>query len=129
MKRLREELKQAKEEHRQKENKWMASQTKVQEKIRTLEIRNRELSENLEKVRAEEQSLRRRLNASLRPGALVFLSNSIFMICLLFLKQYSIKGEKFKKRKISSYGTTSNGAGNTSSESTRCFGYSYRNCP
>jgi hypothetical protein len=72
LKRLREDLKQAKEEHRQKENKWMASQTKVQEKIRTLEIRNRELSENLEKVRAEEQSLRRRLNASLRPGALVF---------------------------------------------------------
>lgn len=86
MKRLREDLKQAKEEHRQKENKWMASQTKVQEKIRTLEIRNRELSENLEKVRAEEQSLRRRLNASLRPGALVFLSNSIFLICLLFFK-------------------------------------------
>lgn len=72
LKRLREELKQAKEEHRQKENKWMASQTKVQEKIRALELRNRELSENLEKVRTEEQNLRRRLNASLRPGALVF---------------------------------------------------------
>lgn len=70
--RLREELKQTKEEHRQKENKWMASQTKVQDKIRTLEIRNRELTENLEKVRTEEQNLRRRLNASLRPGALVF---------------------------------------------------------
>jgi molecular chaperone GrpE (heat shock protein) len=73
LKRLREELKQAKEEHRQKENKWMASQTKVQEKIRTLEIRNRELTDSLEKVRTEEQNLRRRLNASLRPGAVVFL--------------------------------------------------------
>lgn len=73
MKKLREELKQAKEEHRQKENKWMASQTVVQEKIRALEIRNRELTDNLEKVRAEEQNLRRRLNASLRPGALVCL--------------------------------------------------------
>lgn len=60
-----------KEEHRQKENKWMASQTKVQEKIRTLELRNRELTENVDKLRNEEQSLRRRLNASLRPGAMV----------------------------------------------------------
>lgn len=50
----------------------MANQTNVQEKIRTIEIRNRELTENLEKVRTEEQNLRRRLNASLRPGALVF---------------------------------------------------------
>lgn len=49
----------------------MANQTKVQEKIRAIELRNRELTEALEKVRAEEQSLRRRLNASLRPGALV----------------------------------------------------------
>lgn len=60
-----------KDEHRQKENKWMASQTKFQEKIRTLEIRNRELTDALEKLRNEEQSLRRRLNASLRPGAIV----------------------------------------------------------
>ena len=68
---MKEELKQAREEHRQKENKWMANQTKVQEKIRSLELRNRELTESLEKVRTEEQNLRRRLNASLRPGALV----------------------------------------------------------
>ena len=68
---MKEELKQAREEHRQKENKWMANQTKVQEKIRSLELRNRELTERLEKVRTEEQNLRRRLNASLRPGALV----------------------------------------------------------
>ncbi len=60
-----------KEEHRQKENKWMANQTKVQEKIRTLELRNRELTESVDKLRSEEQSLRRRLNASLRPGAMV----------------------------------------------------------
>ena len=68
---MKEELKQAREEHRQKENKWMANQTKVQEKIRSLELRNRELTESPEKVRTEEQNLRRRLNASLRPGALV----------------------------------------------------------
>lgn len=72
LKRLKEELKETREEHRQKENRWMASQTKVQEKIRALELRNRELTENLEKLRTEEQNLRRRLNASLRPGALVF---------------------------------------------------------
>lgn len=68
---LKEELKQEKDEHRQKENKWMASQTRFQDKVRTLEIRNRELTEALEKLRSEEQNLRRRLNASLRPGALV----------------------------------------------------------
>lgn len=73
---MRDKLNLAKEEHRQKENKWMASQTKVQEKIRALELRNRELSESLEKVRAEEQNLRRRLNASLRPGALVIIQTN-----------------------------------------------------
>ena len=66
---MKEELKQVKDEHRQKENKWMAGQTKCQEKIRALEIRNRELSDSLEKLRNEELNLRRRLNASLRPGA------------------------------------------------------------
>ncbi len=69
--RLKEELKQIKEEYRQKESKLLASQNKVQEKARALEVRNRELSESLEKLRVEEQSLRKRLNASLRPGALV----------------------------------------------------------
>lgn len=71
LKRLKDELKTAKDDHRQKENKWMANQTKVQEKIRSLELRNRQLADDLDKARAEEQHLRRRLNASLRPGAMV----------------------------------------------------------
>ena len=49
----------------------MANQTKVQDKVRFLELRNRELTEGMEKMRSEEQQLRRRLNASLRPGAMV----------------------------------------------------------
>lgn len=78
--RLKEELKQIKEEYRQKESKLLASQNKVQEKARALEVRNRELSESLEKLRIEEQSLRKRLNASLRPGALVI---ACFIIALI----------------------------------------------
>ena len=49
----------------------MASQNQAQEKVRSLELRNRELAESLEKLRNEEKNLRRRLNASLRPGAMV----------------------------------------------------------
>ena len=68
---LREEIKQLKDDYRIKESKWMANQTKVQDKVRFLELRNRELTEGMEKMRSEEQQLRRRLNASLRPGAMV----------------------------------------------------------
>jgi hypothetical protein len=62
-----------KEDYRIKENKWMANQTKMQDKVRFLELRNRELTEGMEKMRSEEQQLRRRLNASLRPGAMVHI--------------------------------------------------------
>lgn len=68
---LREELKQVKEDYRLKESKWMASQTKLQDKVRLLELRNRDLVNDMEKVRQQEQNLRRRLNASLRPGAMI----------------------------------------------------------
>lgn len=71
MEKLRDELKRVQEDHRAKEGKWRSNQTKMQEKVRNLEQRNRELSECLNQVRQEEQNLRRRLNASLRPGALV----------------------------------------------------------
>lgn len=46
----------------------------MQEKVRLLEQRNRELSESLNQVSHEEQNLRRRLNASLRPGAVVIIT-------------------------------------------------------
>jgi hypothetical protein len=74
---LREEIKQLKEDYRIKESKWMANQTKVQDKVRFLELRNRELTEGMEKMRSEEQQLRRRLNASLRPGAMVFILQQV----------------------------------------------------
>lgn len=68
---LKEEISRLKEEHRGKETKWMANQTKLQERVRVLELANRQLTDNVDKLRSEEQQLRRRLNASLRPGALV----------------------------------------------------------
>lgn len=78
--RLREELKQVKEDHRQKESKWLANQNKLQEKLRAVELRNRELTDSLEKLRVEEQNLRRRLNASLRPGAMAVKNCHFFKI-------------------------------------------------
>ena len=85
---LKEELERVQEEHRIKEGKWRSNQTKVQEKVRLLEQRNRELSECLNQVRQEEQNLRRRLNASLRPGAVVtftlLINSKILWIIISF---------------------------------------------
>lgn len=62
----------------------MASQTKLQDKVRLLELRNRDLVNDMEKVRQQEQNLRRRLNASFRPGAMVINDICITKYTLYF---------------------------------------------